>query len=159
NQITADNAARIRAKIIAEAANGPTSSRASELLTERKVLIIPDIYLNAGGVTVSYFEWIKNINHVRFGRMGRRFEQRTYAGLLQVMQRSTGSKLTDQEMKLLAHGADEEDLVNSGLEDTMIMAYHQTREIQKQKGSRVDLRTASLVNAINKIAQSYLELG
>jgi glutamate dehydrogenase (NAD(P)+) len=159
NQITVDNAARIKAKIIAEAANGPTSSRASEILTERNILIIPDIYLNAGGVTVSYFEWLKNINHVRFGRMGKRFEQRTYEGLLQAMQRSTGAKLSEQEIKALAHGADEEDLVNSGLEDTMIMAYHATREIQKQKGPRVDLRTASLINAINKVAQSYLDLG
>jgi glutamate dehydrogenase (NAD(P)+) len=159
NQITIENAARIRARMIGEGANGPTTADASELLAERGVVILPDTYLNAGGVTVSYFEWLKNLSHVRFGRMGKRFEQRSYERLLLAMQDITGKRIGDGEVKALARGADEEDLVNSGLEDTMILAYHEIRNIQKQINSKIDLRTAALVSAINKIANCYTELG
>lgn len=159
NQITHENAAQIKAKIIAEAANGPTTFEANESLRKRGVIIIPDTYLNAGGVTVSYFEWLRNLSHVRFGRMGKRFEESLHTSMLKAIERITGQELTQAEMQQLAHGPDEVDLVNSGLEDTMIVAYNQIRETQKQHGAEVDLRTASFINAINKIATSYMELG
>ncbi|MFN8424259.1 MAG: hypothetical protein U0470_13080 [Anaerolineae bacterium] len=105
NQITEENAPRIRAKIIGEGANGPTTSRASEVLAERGVMIIPDSYLNAGGVVVSYFEWLKNLSHVRFGRMERRFEESAYRGLLQAMETMTAKNFSELEIKALAKGA------------------------------------------------------
>lgn len=159
NQITEENASRIRAKIVAEAANGPTTAAAEDILLAKNVMVIPDIYLNAGGVTVSYFEWLKNLSHVRFGRMGKRFEQTTNENLLRVVERATGKKLTDEEIKIIGRGADEIDLVNSGLQETMITAYQEIRETWKSNSEIPNLRTAAFVNAINKIAVSYGELG
>jgi glutamate dehydrogenase (NAD(P)+) len=157
NVITHENAPRVRARIVAEGANGPTTAEASELLGRKGALVIPDAYLNAGGVTVSYFEWLKDLSHVRFGRIGKRFEQGAFERILSALQRMSGKTLTEAEVRLIARGGDEEDLVNSGLEDTMINAYHEIREIQRQK--QIDLRTASLVSAINKIVRSYTDLG
>ncbi|HEX5875755.1 MAG TPA: Glu/Leu/Phe/Val dehydrogenase [Pyrinomonadaceae bacterium] len=159
NQITENNAPRIKAKILAEAANGPTTAGATQILLRRGILVIPDIYLNAGGVTASYFEWLKNLSHVRFGRMGKRFEQRSFENLLQVVEKSTGRTLSDEERKLVARGADEIDLVNSGLEESMAVAYNQIREVWKSDSRIPDLRTAAFIAAINKIATSYSELG
>ncbi len=159
NQITPENTDRIKAKIIAEAANGPTTFEANESLSKRGVMIIPDTYLNAGGVTVSYFEWLRNLSHVRFGRMGKRFEESMQTSMLKAIEKITGTELTQAEMQQIAHGPDEADLVNSGLEDTMIVAYNQIRETQKQNREEVDLRTASFISAINRIATSYMELG
>ncbi len=159
NQITSENTDRIKAKIIAEAANGPTTFEANESLSKRGVMIIPDTYLNAGGVTVSYFEWLRNLSHVRFGRMGKRFEESMQTSMLKAIEKITGTELTQAEMQKIAHGPDEADLVNSGLEDTMIVAYNQIRETQKQIREEVDLRTASFISAINRIATSYMELG
>jgi len=122
-------------------------------------MVIPDIYLNAGGVTVSYFEWLKNLSHVRFGRMGKRFEQTTYENLLNAVENATGRKLSDDEKKSIARGADEIDLVNSGLQETMITAYSQISEIWKSNAEIPNLRTAAFVNAINKVALCYGELG
>jgi glutamate dehydrogenase (NAD(P)+) len=159
NQITGENAPRIKAKIVAEAANGPTTADAEDILFDKKVMVIPDIYLNAGGVTVSYFEWLKNLSHVRFGRMGKRFEQTTYENLLRVVEDATGRKLSAEETKSIARGADEVDLVNSGLQETMTTAYGQIREIMLQDPKIPNLRTAAFVNAINKVALCYGELG
>lgn len=159
NQITEDNAGRIKAKIVAEAANGPTSFAAEEILEKKGVMVIPDIYLNAGGVTVSYFEWLKNLSHVRFGRMGKRFEQTTYENLLRVVENATGRQLTADEMKAVARGADEIDLVNSGLQETMVTAYQQIREIWRSNPKVTSLRMAAFVNAIDKVARCYEELG
>ena len=159
NQITRDNAARVQAKIVAEAANGPVTVAAEEILTKKGVLVVPDIYLNAGGVTVSYFEWLKNLSHVRFGRMGKRFEQRASEDLLKVVEDATGKRLSHDQRKVIARGADEIDLVNSGLEETMVIAYDQVREVQKKNPKIATLRTAAFVSAINKIATSYAELG
>jgi glutamate dehydrogenase (NAD(P)+) len=122
-------------------------------------MVIPDIYLNAGGVTVSYFEWLKNLSHVRFGRMGKRFEQTTYENLLRVVEETTGRRLTADEMQAVARGADEIDLVNSGLQETMVTAYQQIREIWKSNPKVTTLRTAAFVNAIDKVAKCYDELG
>lgn len=159
NQITEKNAARIQAKIVAEAANGPTTAGAERILGKKGIMVIPDIYLNAGGVTVSYFEWLKNLSHVRFGRMGKRFEQTTNENLLRIVEDTTGKKLTDAEIKAIARGADEIDLVNSGLQETMITGYQQIRETWKSKAEVPNLRTAAFINAINKVATCYGELG
>jgi glutamate dehydrogenase (NAD(P)+) len=159
NQITAENAPRIRAKVVAEAANGPTTAEAEKILREKRVLIIPDVYLNAGGMTVSYFEWVKNLSHVRFGRVGKRFEESAFHRMLDAIETSTGRIFTEEEHRRIAHGADEIDLVNSGLEETMVGAYQQIRALWKRDPRTKDLRTAAFLNAINKIAQSYLELG
>jgi glutamate dehydrogenase (NAD(P)+) len=159
NQITEKNAARIKAKIVGEAANGPTTAGAAEILLQKGALVIPDIYLNAGGVTASYFEWLKNLSHVRFGRMGKRFEQRSLENLLRVVEENTGRRLSDAERKSVARGADEIDLVNSGLEESMAVGYNQLREIWKSDPKIPGLRTAAFISAINKVATCYAELG
>jgi glutamate dehydrogenase (NAD(P)+) len=157
--ITAENAPRIKAKMVVEAANGPTTAEADEILQRRNIMVVPDAYINAGGVTVSYFEWVKNLGHVRFGRMQKRFEQGAYGRLLQAVEDVTGRKFTPGEMERLTHGASEEDLVNSGLEETMIAAYHPIRETWKKHEGKLDLRTAALIVAIDKVATSYEHLG
>ncbi len=159
NVITDDNVANIKAKIIAEAANGPIAARASDELTKRGVLILPDAYLNAGGVTVSYFEWVKNLSHVRFGRMQKRFEEGAYRRIVSAIENVTQRQFPEEEREALSRGASEEDLVNSGLEETMVLAYHQIWEIRKRLGKGADLRTAAFVDAIEKVAVCYQELG
>jgi glutamate dehydrogenase (NAD(P)+) len=154
-QITMDNVDRIQAKVIAEAANGPVTADAADSLTKRGVLIIPDMYLNAGGVTVSYFEWLKNLSHVRFGRMEKRFEERSNQKILQTLEQMTGKTIDARMMRDIAHGPDEVDLVNSGLEDTMVEAYRQIREIQDKFDRKIDLRCAAFISALEKIAYSY----
>lgn len=159
NQITLGNADKIKAKIIAEAANGPITSSAEEVLLKAGKLIIPDLYLNAGGVTVSYFEWLKNLSHMRFGRMEKRFNQQTYHNMINLVESLTGKKVDFDQRLLIARGAEEIDLVRSGLEETMINAYQQINEIRKRKKEVGDLRTAAFVSAINKISSDYLALG
>jgi glutamate dehydrogenase (NAD(P)+) len=159
SQITAANAPRIRARIVAEGANGPTTFDGERILIERGVLLLPDIYLNAGGVTVSYFEWVKNLSHVRFGRVGKRFEEAAAERMLVAVEKATGRTFSQEEHRRIARGADEIDLVNSGLEETMIGAYRQLREVMRQDARVKDLRTAAFLNALRKVATSYLELG
>ena len=159
NQIHKGNVKNIKAKIIAEAANGPVTSDASEILEKKGVMIIPDAYLNAGGVTVSYFEWLKNLSHIRFGRMGKRFEEKVNTQILEAVESLTGKKFPPGVFKETAHGPEELDLVNSGLEETMIQAHRDIREIRKKHNDQFDLRTASFIDAIEKVAQSYLERG
>jgi glutamate dehydrogenase (NAD(P)+) len=158
-QITEENAPRVKAKIVVEAANGPTTPEADEILRRRDVMVIPDAYINAGGVTVSYFEWVKNLGHVRFGRMQKRYEQAAYTRLLQAVQETTAKRFSAEQIAQVTHGASEEDLVNSGLEETMVGAYHPIRQTWKQHGDKVDLRTAALIVAIDKVALSYEQLG
>jgi glutamate dehydrogenase (NAD(P)+) len=154
-----ENAPSIKAKIIAEAANGPISSDASSYLYDRGTLVLPDAYINAGGVTVSYFEWLKNLSHVRFGRMEKRFEERSAREMLLAMEKATGRTLPHEESSNLARGPEEIDLVNSGLEETMIQAYHEIREIKKRHDGQMDLRMASMLAAIDKIALAYADRG
>ncbi|HET9492129.1 MAG TPA: Glu/Leu/Phe/Val dehydrogenase, partial [Methylomirabilota bacterium] len=99
NQITADNAPRLKTKILAEAANGPTTAAAEAILLEREVLIIPDVYINAGGVTVSYFEWVKNLSHVRFGRVGKRFEEAAFDRMLSAVEKATGRFFSEEDRR------------------------------------------------------------
>lgn len=158
-QITTENAARIKARIIGEAANGPVTAEAERILAEKNVFIIPDAYLNAGGVTVSYFEWLKNLSHVRFGRMSKRYEEGTHAKLIDVVEQAIGRKLSPELRRQVIHGADEIDLVNSGLEETMYNAYDSIRETMMSTKGCSDLRTGAFVDAINKIAISYMQMG
>lgn len=158
-QITAENAGKIKAKIIAEGANGPTTNEADAILQQRGALVLPDLYLNAGGVTVSYFEWLKNLSHVRFGRMEKRFDESFARGLIGGVERLTGKSLELGEKAQLTHGADEIDLVNSGLEETMIGAYQGVRDTKMSLGKDVDLRTAAMATAIDKVAVIYREMG
>ena len=158
NAITMDNAPRIQAKIVAEAANGPMTADASEHLHQRGVMVVPDAFINAGGVTVSYFEWLKNLQHIRFGRMEKCFEEKAARQILNAIEHATGTSFSDSEINDFARGADEIDLVNSGLEETMVKAFNEIREI-KQRHEGIDLRTASMVSAIDKIARVYKHRG
>lgn len=157
--ITFKNAANIKAKIIGEAANGPITSKGEEILLDAGKLIIPDVFLNAGGVTVSYFEWLKNLSHMRFGRMEKRFDQQRLTNLVAMVERQVGREVSDEEKQMIARGADEIDLVRSGLEETMINAYHQIRNVMLEKPKVTDMRTAAFVSAINKISSDYLAMG
>lgn len=159
NVITGDNAPRVQAKIIAEAANGPITADADQQLSQRGVVIIPDMYLNAGGVTVSYFEWLKNLEHVRFGRMEKRFAENVNRGLLEAVETVTDRRFSEQMLAAVARGADERDLVYSGLDETMTHAFREIRSIRRQHNDQIDLRTAAYVSAIRKIATSYQHQG
>lgn len=159
SQIRTDNCRKVKAKVIAEAANGPVTAEAEDILRQNGVIIIPDMYLNAGGVTVSYFEWLKNLSHHRFGRLEKRFDAGTYAGILEQIEELTGSSISRRKRMKLTKGADEVDLVRSGLEETMANAYRQIREIWKRKKGVEDLRTAAFVSALNKIANDYVRMG
>jgi glutamate dehydrogenase (NAD(P)+) len=159
NQINIENADRIKCKIIGEAANGPVTAEAEEILNKKGIYIIPDIYLNAGGVTVSYFEWLKNLSHVRFGRLGKRWEEGMGRSMISYVEEMTGNTASPAQKEMIQRGADELELVYSGLEDTMISSYLAIRdELHNGKGVP-DLRTAAFVVAIKKIAQSYNSLG
>ena len=158
NVITGENVAKVKAKIVAEGANGPVTADADETLRQMGVIVIPDMYLNAGGVTVSYFEWLKNLSHVRFGRMEKRYDQMAAGRMVTSLENTTGKTLTDAEKAVLLHGADEEDLVNSGLDETMTTAFREIRETQG-RFPKADLRCAAFISAIDKIAQSYMSLG
>jgi glutamate dehydrogenase (NAD(P)+) len=156
---TAANAGRVGAKIILEGANGPTTPAADAVFREKGILVIPDIYANAGGVTVSYFEWVKNLSHVRFGRMSKRHEMANELAMLRTIEAATGTTFTEAERMQIAKGPDEQDLVNSGLEETMISAYHELVQTKEKHPGVPDLRIAAFVNAIHKVARSYAELG
>ncbi|HLU17415.1 MAG TPA: Glu/Leu/Phe/Val dehydrogenase [Edaphocola sp.] len=157
--IHAGNAPLIQAKIIAEAANGPLTPEADEILTKKGVIVVPDMYLNAGGVTVSYFEWLKNLSHVRYGRMEKRFSENMNAEIVRNVEALTGKRIGETERKMLLRGPDEVDLVYSGLEDTMIGSFHEIREAMKMNQGVEDMRTAAFICAINKIGVAYEELG
>ena len=158
NQITAENAPRIQAKLIVEAANGPVTAAADEILRARGKFMIPDIYANAGGVTVSYFEWIKNLSHIRFGRLERRFEEMRGQQVIEALQTLTGRPVPEAVQKTLTKPADELDLVRSGLDDTMRTAYQEICAVMERYPG-TDMRTAAYVLAIEKIARAYIQRG
>jgi glutamate dehydrogenase (NAD(P)+) len=159
NVINQENAPRIKARIVGEAANGPLTPEADEVLNAKGILVVPDMYLNAGGVTVSYFEWLKNLSHVRYGRMEKRFRENRNLHILTQLEELTGKSVSAEERAIIMRGADEVDLVHSGLEETMISATREIMEIWGRNPSIPDMRTAAYVNAINKVATSYMELG
>ncbi len=159
NQITPENAARIKAKIIAEAANGPITADAEPILLKKGIVILPDFYINAGGVTVSYFEWLKNLSHHRFGRLENRFQHNAFERIVKKVEEMTGKTISDREHEFLTRGGTEIELVNSGLEDTMITAYTQIKETYAAHPKIEDMRTAAFVCSLKKIAGDYISMG
>ena len=154
------NAERIAAPLIVEAANGPVTAGADEILRRKGCVIIPDMYANAGGVTVSYFEWVKNLSHIRFGRMQRRQEEAFHETLIGGIEEVTGSPFPPDAKAKYMEGADELSLVRSGLDDTMRNAYQQMSVVwNERKHEGVDLRTAAYLISIQKVADSYATLG
>ncbi|HJU45501.1 MAG TPA: Glu/Leu/Phe/Val dehydrogenase dimerization domain-containing protein, partial [Chitinophagaceae bacterium] len=159
NVINGENAPRVKAKIIGEAANGPLTPEADEVFAKKGILVVPDMYLNAGGVTVSYFEWLKNLSHVRYGRMEKRFTENLNTHILNQIEELSGKKVNDVERRFIMHGPEEQDLVHSGLEETMITATREIMELWQANPQIPDMRTAAYVVAINKVGTSYAELG
>ena len=156
--ITDENYDVLNAKLICEGANGPITSKADQLLTKKGVLIIPDLYANAGGVAVSYFEWVRNLQHMRFGRMEKRRKEYENASLISVIESSTGAKVSSKTKDLLNQGPSEIDLVRSGLEDMMTEAYENMSEIWNQNNYD-SLRTTAYVYSIKKLIKSYKNIG
>ena len=159
--INISNADRIDANVIIEAANGPVTSGADEILRKKGVVIIPDMYANAGGVTVSYFEWVKNLSHIRFGRMQRREEEARSRMLIAEIEKNTDAKFSKEFKINYIKGADELTLVRSGLDDTMRAAYGDMRELWHQNRSddkEFDLRTAAFMISIQRVADTYKAL-
>ncbi len=154
------NAERISAPLIVEAANGPVTAGADEILRRKGCVIIPDMYANAGGVTVSYFEWVKNLSHIRFGRMQRRQEEAFHEMLIGGIEEVTGSPFPADTKQKYMEGADELSLVRSGLDDTMRSAYQDMSKVwNERRHEGVDLRTAAYLISIQKVADSYATLG
>ena len=158
-QIHKGNAKNIKAKIIGEAANGPVTPEAEEVLLKKGALIVPDMYLNAGGVVVSYFEWLKNLSHVRFGKIFKRADEHTYRTIVESFESVWGKQLPESRRREIIRGSEEIDLVQSGLEETMIIAYQHIRDRWKRSRKIEDLRTAAFVEAIEKIGTAYEYLG
>lgn len=153
--ITDENAEDLQCKVIAEAANGPVTYEADQILNKRNIFIIPDAYLNAGGVTVSYFEWLKNLSHVKFGRMDRRFAEAQSQKIIELMEGALGKKLDKKAKEQLLEGPNEINLVRSGLDDTMRESYNEIYEQQQSNSKIEDRRTAAYALAIRKIADIY----
>ena len=153
--VTQENAPRLQCKVLAEAANGPVTYEADQILNEMGILIIPDAYLNAGGVTVSYFEWLKNLSHVRFGRMNRRFAEAQNERVIELIESALGKTLDIQAKEKLLEGPNELNLVRSGLEDTMRQSYNEVKQQEDENEKITDRRTAAYALAIRKIAEIY----
>lgn len=153
--ITISNASNLKCKILAEAANGPVSYEADQILNEMGIFIIPDAYLNAGGVTVSYFEWLKNLSHVRFGRMDRRFAEAQNKRVIELIEGALGKSVAQAAKDKLLEGPNELNLVRSGLEDTMRVSYGEIKDQQDSNHRITDRRTAAYALAIRKIADIY----
>ncbi len=157
--INTENADRIKAKMIAEAANGPVTYEADAILHNNGKTILPDAYMNAGGVIVSYFEWIRNQTHIRFGRMERRYDERRGKMIIDAIEGISGSQVQDVFRRDLIHGADELELVRSGLDDSMRLALQDIIQVKNQYDEITDYRTAAYVIALKKIARSYFDVG
>ena len=158
-QIHRGNAAAVQAGLVVEAANGPVTYGGDEILRQRGIPVLPDLFVNAGGVTVSYFEWIKNLSHIRFGRMDRRLDEGRGARIMRALEEMTGRRADAATRAELVTGADELTLVRSGLDDTMRQAYDEISEIFHRNDEIDDYRTAAFVVALSRIANTYLDLG
>jgi len=153
NAITVDNVDKIKTKLIIEAANGPISFEADQKLFEKGVMIIPDIYVNAGGVVVSYFEWVKDISHIRFGRVEKRFQEQKILDIIDLIDKKTNTKTDFDTIKRIVHGADEEDLAFSGLEDSMRNAFIEIYNAKKQ--IKKSFRDSAYYVSLKKIRNFY----
>ena len=153
NAITIDNVDKIKTKLIIEAANGPISFEADQKLFEKGVMIIPDIYVNAGGVVVSYFEWVKDISHIRFGRVEKRFQEQKILDIIDLIDKKTNTKTDFDTIKRIVHGADEEDLAFSGLEDSMRNAFIEIYNAKKQ--IKKSFRDSAYYVSLKKIRNFY----
>ena len=153
NAITVDNVDKIKTKLIIEAANGPVSFEADQKLFEKGVMIIPDIYVNAGGVVVSYFEWVKDISHIRFGRVEKRFQEQKILDIIDLIDKKTNTKTDFDTIKKIIHGADEEDLAFSGLEDSMRNAFIEIYNAKKQ--IKKSFRDSAYYVSLKKIRNFY----
>ena len=153
NAITIDNVDKIKTKLIIEAANGPISFEADQKLFEKGVVIIPDIYVNAGGVVVSYFEWVKDISHIRFGRVEKRFQEQKILDIIDLIDKKTNTKTDFDTIKKIIHGADEEDLAFSGLEDSMRNAFIEIYNAKKQ--IKRSFRDSAYYVSLKKIRNFY----
>lgn len=157
--ITSENANKIKARLIIEAANGPITYSANKLLRGRRCLIIPDLYANAGGVTVSYFEWVKNLGHIRFGRLQRREHERRTLDLVSAIESLVGKSFPEELLNKLIDGPTEIDLVRSGLDDVMRQGYVEISSRWHSDERIPDLRTAAMMISLERIASSYESLG
>ena len=153
NAITIDNVDKIKTRLIIEAANGPISFEADKKLFEKGVMIIPDIYVNAGGVVVSYFEWVKDISHIRFGRVEKRFQEQKILDIIDLIDKKTNTKTDFDTIKRIVHGADEEDLAFSGLEDSMRNAFIEIYNAKKQ--IKKSFRDSAYYVSLKKIRNFY----
>lgn len=158
SQITAENAPQIQAKLIVEAANGPVTADADDILREKGVIVLPDFFVNAGGVTVSYFEWIKNLSHIRFGRMQRRLDEYRSNATLRAIEELTGKKVPERLRQDMNQGSDELSMVRSGLDDTMRDAYGEVKDAMERHNID-EYRTAAFVVSLEKIAYTQLHMG
>ena len=159
NQITLGNVKNVRCRVVAEAANGPTTPHAEAYLHEQGVIVLPDIFMNAGGVTVSYFEWTKNLSHMRYGRLEKRLDHARRASLVDAVEGLVDRDFDAVLRRKLTEDTNEEDLVNSGLEETMVSAFREILQIRRRFRTVNDMRTAAYICAIEKIAESYKQLG
>ena len=158
HQITAENAPRIQARIVAEGANGPVDFEGEKILLDRGVFLIPDIFLNSGGVTASYFEWVKNLSHISFARMTKRQQEISNRRLIEMVEQITGQMVSAPDREILMQGPNEIDFVRTALEETLTTAYHNIHDVWKQR-PLPDLRTAAFCFAIEKVAGCYLDQG
>jgi glutamate dehydrogenase (NAD(P)+) len=162
--INMHNAQNVKAPLIIEAANGPITAGADEVLRKKGCVIIPDLYANAGGVTVSYFEWVKNLSHIRFGRMQRRQEESRHQLVIDELERLSADKdlgwtLSPGFKERYLKGADELELVRSGLDDTMRAGYQAMRAVWHGRDDVHDLRVAAYLVSIDRVAKSYRAKG
>ena len=157
--ITENNAERIKTPLIIEAANGPVSAEADPILDAKGIIIIPDLYANAGGVTVSYFEWIKNLSRIRLGRLQKRAQENQISQLVDGIENLTGKSFSNDFRNNLVQGASEVDLVRSGLEDTMRGSYNTISKVWNETKGVPNLRTAAMMVAVKRVVQSYSSLG
>ncbi len=156
--ISLDNVNKVKAKLIVEAANGPVTYRADKILNKRGIHVLPDIFVNAGGVIVSYYEWVKNLSHIRFGRLQRRFDEQKMQDVIELIEKTTNKSIPPSLYKKITSGATEKDLAYSGLEDTMRESFQEIL-VEKNKNKNLNFRTAAYAVALKKLRKFHDKIG